>query len=297
MAKYVGPPKSYTKGRQSGQPRVCVIHTTEGGKGYGKAAAGVSYDKRRTDGTSCHVFVDAGEALCEVYYYDTAHAARTRGNAIGIQFELCGYASQSGILDDIWMRTLAIAAKEVALACAQYGIPVRRLSTDQVRQAYYGSGDSRPKGICGHIDITNAFPEDDGSHTDPGSNFPWAMFLNMVNAALTGDTGGLAESMAIVFKYDGKYWISRGDAKEREVVSTQLGVVTGDMNVVTSVHRVYPDKDANGYPSTDLKAPPRSWTEENVNAAFGKVKGDDVPAGLVDHEHSTPAGKTGPVAG
>jgi hypothetical protein len=76
--------------------------------------------------------------------------------------------------------------------------------------------------------------------------------------------------MAIVFKYDGKYWISRGDAKERNVVGA-AGMVTGDMNVVCDVHRVYPDKDKNGYPATDLKQPPRSWVESNVDAAFGKI--------------------------
>jgi N-acetylmuramoyl-L-alanine amidase CwlA len=295
VAKYVGPPRAYTSGRQSGQPRVCVIHTTEGGKGYGKAASGVAYDKTRTDGTSCHVFVDPGEALCEVYYHDTAHAARTHGNAIGIQFELCGYASQSGILDEIWMKTLAIAAKEVAAACAEYGIPVRRLSKDQVRQAYYSSGDSRPKGICGHIDITNAFPEDQGTHTDPGSNFPWAMFLDMVNAALTGDTGGVVQSMATVFKYDNKYWVSRGDAKEREVVPGAVGVVSGEMNVLCDVHRVYPDKDSHGYPSSDLKAAPRSWNDALVDMAFGKIKTAVAPGELADHQHDTPAGKTGSV--
>lgn len=105
-------------------------------------------------------------------------------------------------------------------------------------------------------------------------------------------------TMAIVFKYDNAYWISRGDATEREIISTEIGVITGDMNVVCDVHRVYPDKDKNNYPATDLKQPPRSWSEANVDAAFGKIAtsnsdgGGSGPAVLIPHTHEV--GATGP---
>jgi hypothetical protein len=41
------------------------------------------------------------------------------------------------------------------------------------------------KGICGHADITAAFPQDHGTHTDPGANFPWSTFLGYVAGTST----------------------------------------------------------------------------------------------------------------
>jgi hypothetical protein len=41
------------------------------------------------------------------------------------------------------------------------------------------------KGICGHADITAAFPQDHGTHTDPGASFPWSTFLGYVAGTST----------------------------------------------------------------------------------------------------------------
>jgi len=70
---------------------------------------------------------------------------------------------------------LKVAAKQCARDAKKWGIPIRKLSVEQVR--------SGVKGFCGHADITRAFPADRGSHTDPGPNFPWADFIGMVKAA------------------------------------------------------------------------------------------------------------------
>ena len=106
--------------------------------------------------------------------------------------------------------------------------------------------------------------------------------------------GGVA--MAQVFLYNKQYWISRGDGTQREVIPVKPGVVSSEMNVVCDAHKVYPGKDSLGYPTPDLTT--RDWNDALVDLTFGKVKSNVAPpAGLVDHEHSTPAGKTGPVAG
>lgn len=188
MANWVGPPASYTRGRVRPVQYV-VIHTTEGTEGYTSAEAGVAYDKRRTDGVSTHIFVDADTALMEVRYGDRAHHARWHGNEIGIGVELCGTARQTAAQwrDPISASMLALAAVEVAAMCRAYDLPVRRLSVAEVRAAYYAPAGQRPSGICGHVDVTAAYPEDGGSHYDPGPHFPWDGFLAMVRAELEDD--------------------------------------------------------------------------------------------------------------
>ncbi len=195
MATWAGPPRSYTKGRIRPVQYV-VIHSTEGSEGVASAEAGVAYDKVRTDGTSTHLFVDTDTALMEVRYSDTAHAARAKGNACGIQVELCGRAGQTDAQwhDAASLPTLRLAAREVAAICREFNLPPRRLPVAEVRAAYYNPAGQRPKGICGHIDVTHAYPEDRGSHTDPGVNFPWPEFLAMVAAEL-GDVTAVGDDM------------------------------------------------------------------------------------------------------
>lgn len=166
-------PRSYTRGRAT-PPRVIVIHTTEGHEHTRAAEDGAAYDGRRTDGTSAHYYVDPDSIVQCVKTTDTAHTARYQGNRIGIHYELAGKAGQSA---EQWgdansRAIIRLAAKQVARDCGRYGIPPVRLTPAQVR----GGG----KGICGHVDITKAFPEDQGTHWDPGPNFPWAEFVGLV---------------------------------------------------------------------------------------------------------------------
>jgi hypothetical protein len=197
MATWVGYPRSYTKGRARPIQYV-VIHTTEGAENPTSAEDGAAYDRRRTDGTSTHLFVDSNSAVREVPDADRAHAARFHGNEIGVQVELCARAGQTvgQWHDAASLSMLRLAAREVAAICRAHDIPVRRLSVDQVRAAYYAPAGKRPKGICGHIDVTAAYPEDAGSHTDPGPRFPWSEFLTMVRAEMEDDDMPTADEIA-----------------------------------------------------------------------------------------------------
>lgn len=273
--QWVGYPKSYTPGRRR-RPQVVVLHYTAGSEGPTSAEGGAAYDKRRTDGTSTHYFTDQiGAALQEVPDGDRAHTARLHGNEIGIQIEICGTVqTRAQWLDAVSLATLRTTAGLVAILLQRHGLAFRRLTTAELRRAYY----SEPSltGIVDHNACTLAFPEDDGTHTDLGSGFPWDVFMGMVQVELTGPAAvGEVEDMATVFRWNNEYWISRGDTLERESVSTQVGVASVEMNVVCTAHRVFPDTvsiGGVGYPGSDLKNAPFGWTRDLIDLTFGPVK-------------------------
>lgn len=172
------PPKSWTNDDRT-SVQLIVIHDTEGSSHAQSAEDGAAYDARRTDGTSTHYFVDNNSVVQCVRTSDRAHTARSQGNRRGIQYELCARASfsRSRWLDpDYGLPMLQRAARQAARDCRKYGIPARKLSVGQVADG--------AKGFCGHADITKAFPQDNGSHTDPGPNFPWDVFIDLVQDEL-----------------------------------------------------------------------------------------------------------------
>lgn len=172
------PPKSWTNADRS-SVQLIIIHDTEGSAHAQSAEDGAAYDARRTDGTSTHYFVDSNSVVQCVRTNDRAHTARSQGNRRGIQYELCARASwpRSRWLDeDYGLPMLKRAAHQAARDCRRWDIPARKLSPAQVADG--------AKGFCGHWDITRAFPQDNGSHTDPGANFPWDVFITLVQAEL-----------------------------------------------------------------------------------------------------------------
>ncbi len=158
--------------------QLIVIHDTEGSSHAQSAEDGAAYDARRTDGTSAHYFVDSNSVVQCVRTDDVAHTARAQGNARGIQYELCARASwtKAKWMDPSYgLPMLQRAAAQCARDAAKWGITIRKLTPTQVAAG--------TKGFCGHADITKAFPADRGTHTDPGPNFPWDEFINMVKVA------------------------------------------------------------------------------------------------------------------
>lgn len=245
-------PRSWSRGRGSGQPTVIVIHTTEGHEKATSAEDGAAYDARRTDGTSTHYFHDQNSTVQCVRTTDRAHTARSNGNRIGIQHELCGRAGQT---PDQWADpasegTLRRAAKQCARDARKYAIPVRKLTVSQVR--------SGMRGFCGHVDITYAFPQDNGSHTDPGVNFPWGKFLAMVEAELHPKTAATAaeteddDMTAGQLKAGekrGEVVIKKGDKPS----ALHLLVTGGDLRVVIGARKAGADEQWRGIKDITLR--------------------------------------------
>jgi N-acetyl-anhydromuramyl-L-alanine amidase AmpD len=147
---------------------VVCIHATDS---TASATDEASYASRRADDTSAHFYIDDDDAYRALPLDNIAYGCLWHGNRMSVQFELCGRSNQ---ISDATMRR---AAPLIAEVCKTYGIPLRKIGPDAVRAAYY---DGSPGGVCGHADITAAFPEDGGDHTDPGLNFPWSQFMGYV---------------------------------------------------------------------------------------------------------------------
>lgn len=173
----------YTRGPRA-TTLMLVVHTTESHeiKGSARNVAAYFRDPRGADGKplppdrggSSQYVIDDQEVYQCVREEDSSwHAGPVNGYSIGI--ELVGAAGQTAAeWDDEYSR--AVLARAAALAadiCQRHGIPIRKLSPEEVA--------AKEPGICGHIDVTKGLKT--GSHWDPGPAFPWGLFLAMIRAA------------------------------------------------------------------------------------------------------------------
>ena len=91
-------------------------------------------------------------------------------NTEGFHIELAGHASWTRAQWLDRMLTLRRAAWKTADRCYRYGIPVRKVGPLGLRL--------RRAGITGHADVSKAFRK--STHSDPGAEFPWARFMQLV---------------------------------------------------------------------------------------------------------------------
>lgn len=163
------------------KPRIIVIHTMETTEKPGKAMAvanwfaGKSAPRYPAPSASIHFCVDDRQIVQCVRELDMAwHASQANPHSLGIEHS--GYAAQSAKdwSDEYSMRMLALSARLTAELCVRYGISPRKASTDQ-----YLAGET---GLMGHIDVNTAHGK--RGHTDPGPNFPWVYYLDLVTREL-----------------------------------------------------------------------------------------------------------------
>ena len=174
--------RNYTKADRS-DVRLLVVHSMESPEKPGTARAVAHwFAGSLAPKASAHVCIDNREAVQCVRAEDIAWAA-PGANRDGYHIELAGRASQTAEQwdDEYSAAELQLAAEHCAEVAKRYGIPVRKLSVEDVR-------DGKTRGFCGHVDITKAFRKSD--HTDPGPSFPWDRFIAMVVRELEGIATG-----------------------------------------------------------------------------------------------------------
>lgn len=161
--------------RNGAAVRLIAIHTAEGSRT--KESLGTYFNSGVQ--ASSHVGIDAGGVQQYVDYGQAAWTLRS-GNPVSDNAELCAFSRWTR---DQWLgsatvdgcvnprRILENAAAWTRQRCQARGIPMVKLSPADVKAG--------KRGVIGHVDWTLGMG--DGTHTDPGSNFPWDVFMQMVN--------------------------------------------------------------------------------------------------------------------
>lgn len=169
--------KNFTRGRFGSPVMLVVLHTMEVPEKPNKARQIAQWFAGATaPQASAHFCVDDMEIVQCVAESDTAWAA-PGANRNGVHIEQAGRAGQTAAewADPFSESMLRRSAALTADLCRRHGVPIKRLNAEEVKAG--------AKGICGHVDVTKAFPALKGTHWDPGPAFPWAHFIELVIAA------------------------------------------------------------------------------------------------------------------
>lgn len=169
----IGPAKFHGGANNKPIHRV-VIHCTVSPCQPGNARSVANYFKSAvTRPSSAHYVVDPAEIVQCVGDSTVAYHAPPNTNSIGVELSDMQAGAITRWQDANHKAMLALAAPLVARLCLAYDVPITRLSVADLK--------AKKHGICGHVDVSNAFHET--THTDPGNGFPWDAFMKQVKEA------------------------------------------------------------------------------------------------------------------
>ena len=167
----------FSPGRGGSHIRRIYIHTMETPESEGRALQVTQwFAGHSAPQASAHYCVDDKGIYEGVKEEDTAWAVdHFLENEKSISIELAGTALQSPTqwMDPYSSSELTLAASLVAELCDIYGISIVKLTPADINLDHMG--------IAGHVDVTLA-KGIRGGHTDPGSNFPWSRFIQLVKS-------------------------------------------------------------------------------------------------------------------
>lgn len=150
---------------------VVVIHSMEVKDKPGTARQiAVWFGSPNAPVASAHYCIDSDEVIQCVQENVVAWAA-PGANKRGIHVELAGFAKQtSNEWNDEYSAKVLLRARDLVFdICTRHEIPLQKLSSLDLKNGH--------RGICGHVDVTKAYPELKGTHWDPGPHFPWTDFM------------------------------------------------------------------------------------------------------------------------
>ena len=208
------------------------------------------------EGMASHNCADSNSVVQCVRLADTAFTVGNRpGNYRGINWEFSGFASQTREqwLDPFGVAMFDQAAPIIRSDAQRYAIPLVRRTVAELR--------SYIPGVTSHNDLREAFGNT--THTDPGPNFPWDYFMDLINQVDDAEDEDMAR--LTFFLADGGYWRSNG--------TTIRQIRNGsDFKQVADRGDCFPDQDANGFPTPDIILDPErgGWTWEQIKLAYGE---------------------------
>lgn len=167
--------KEFGVGRAGKKILWIVVHDMEAGEYSGRAESTANYFATLPDDrvVSSHYTVDDDSVVQCVLLKDTAYTVgNTPGNQQGINWELSGFARQTR---EEWLDPFGLAmfnqmAPIVRADAAKEGIPLEHRTVAELQALV--------PGLTSHNDLREAFGGT--THTDPGPNFPWDVFLEIV---------------------------------------------------------------------------------------------------------------------
>lgn len=166
--------KYYAKGRTAPLKWI-VMHTMEAHELSTTAESTAAYFANPGDGrtVSSHLCVDNNSVVQCVLEKDTAYTAGGNpGNPQGFNVEQAGFARQTRAewLDDYSINMFMVEAPVLRDVALRYSIPFEYVNWEGLRAG--------KKGFTTHNDCRLAWGGT--THTDPGSSFPWDVFLPIV---------------------------------------------------------------------------------------------------------------------
>lgn len=168
---------NYSPGRQGYQPLWFVIHCTDTDYADNYPANLGRYWSTNDTEVSVHFAVSDTQTYQYVSMGDTAFQCRNPGNLRGIGVEMVGrsdWTRNEWLAHKRMFRRAAQLCAEVSTAYGLKSAPAL-LSEDALR--------ARKSGLTCHRDMSKTFQ---GTHTDPGPNFPWDFFYSELKIALSG---------------------------------------------------------------------------------------------------------------
>ena len=219
--------RNFHEGRTS-PVSLIVLHTDEASERPDNAENVAKFFATTDRDASAHYCCDNNSIVCCVKEEDVAFGA-PHVNHNGIHIEQSGDAAQRAReWEDDFSQTMlrTQVAPLVADIARRHAIPIKHLTNDELRRG--------ARGIIGHSQASQVFG---GTHTDPGSDYPWGFVISRARAlAVTkkfrlamfdGEGNKLAHSVAFEMKDIGLAWTSFTKNRRPEAVAELKDVDSG----------------------------------------------------------------------